>query len=320
MMMTPKLNPTAAAPTGEVALRAAIMALGRGASIEVTAKRPVEVTAWAALLPPGTEVFIAWVPGTPPGELADVAARLRAAGQHPVPHIAARHLPSRAAAEELLARLRDEAQVSRALLIAGDAARAPGPFGSSLALLETGLLPAYGLRSIAVAGYPEGHPALPEAELLALLRAKAAAAAQQGLSISVVSQFCFEGAAVLAWLRRLRAEGIALPVRVGVAGPATLRTLLNYGIRCGVGNSLRALGTHTQSLAKLLTQQGPEAVVASLADASRERPALAGAPADLGVAGLHVFPFGGFPRSAQWLAAVREGRFQLTDGGFQVNG
>ncbi|HEX7926853.1 MAG TPA: methylenetetrahydrofolate reductase, partial [bacterium] len=117
--------------------------------------------------------------------------------------------------------------------------------------------------------------------------------------------------AVLAWLTRLRGEGIAAPVRVGVAGPASLRTLINYGLRCGIGNSLRALGNHTQSLAKLLSQQGPEAVVATLAPEAQR----------LGVAGLHVFPFGGFPRSAQWLAAVREGRFEVdSSAGFRLDG
>jgi methylenetetrahydrofolate reductase (NADPH) len=309
-MITPRLNPATAVPAGEETLRNGIMALARGASIEVTAKRPGEVNAWAALLPPGSDVFIAWVPGTPLGDLVEAAARLHASGQNPVPHIAARHLPSRAAAEEFLARLRDEARVSRALLVAGDAPRAGGPFGSSLALLETGLLPTYGLRSLAVAGYPEGHPTIPDDALLAALQDKLRVAAEQGLTVTLVSQFCFDGAAVLAWLRRLRGEGIAAPVHVGVAGPATLRTLLNYGLRCGIGPSLRALGTHTQSLAKLLTRQGPETVVA----------ALAGAPAELGVAGLHVFPFGGFPRSAQWLAAVREGRIELAEGGFRVSG
>jgi methylenetetrahydrofolate reductase (NADPH) len=147
-------------------------------------------------------------------------------------------------------------------------------------------------------------------EVAAALRRKIALAADQGLALRIVSQFCFDGAAVLAWLQRLRGEGIAAPVRVGVAGPASLRTLINFGLRCGIGNSLRALGNHTQSLAKLLSQQGPEAVVA----------ALAGQTDPLGAQGLHVFPFGGFPRSAQWLSAVREGRFTLTEDGFRLDG
>ncbi len=309
---------SAESPAGDEPLRKALMDLARGASIEITAKRPGEVDAWAGLIARGTEVLVAWVPGTPLPQLVQVAARLRAVGHRPVPHIAARQLPSRAAAAEFLVRLRGEAQADRALLIAGDAARAAGPFASSLALLETGLLPEHGIRSLSVAGYPEGHPALPDDVLLAALRDKLRVAAAQGLTVTLVSQFCFDGAALLAWLRRLRKEGIAAPVHIGVAGPANVRTLLNYGIRCGIGNSLRALGTHAQSLAALLTQQGPEAVVAAIAGASPLVAGASGKPTALGVAGLHVFPFGGFPRSAQWLAAVREGRFKMGEGGFRV--
>jgi methylenetetrahydrofolate reductase (NADPH) len=315
MMATPQ----AAGPLPNERLRAAVIALARQGSIEATAKRPEEAAAWARLVSPETDVYVAWVPGTPPPQLAQVAARIRAAGRNPVPHIAARQISSPAAAAELLARLHGEAQVTQVLLIAGDVATPAGPFASTLALLESGLLPEHGIRAVGVAGYPEGHPAIPDPDLLAALRAKIKAAAAQGLELTVVSQFCFDGAALLTWLRWLRAERIAAPVRVGLAGPATVRTLLNYGIRCGVGNSLRALGTHGQTLAKLLTQQGPEAVVAALAPQAEALVAgVSGKPTPLGVSGLHLFSFGGFPRSAQWLTAVREGRFQLGEGGFRV--
>lgn len=282
---------------GDTDLRDAVSRLARGASIEITARQPEQVAAWLAPLPAGTEVFIAWVPGTPLRQQADVAVRVRAAGMEPVPHIAARQLASAGDAAELLARLRGDAQVTKVLAIAGDAAAKRGAYPSSLELIDSGLFAEHGIRHIAAAGYPEGHPAIADAELLAALRRKVTLAAEQHLALSIVSQFAFDGAAVLAWVSRLRGEGIAAPLRVGVAGPATLRTLISYGMRCGVGNSLRLLGSHTQSLANLLRQHGPDAVVA----------AIAAAPADLGVTGLHLFPFGGVSRSTQWLAAAREG-------------
>lgn len=49
--------------------------------------------------------------------------------------------------------------------------------------------------------------------------------------------------------------------------------------------------------------------------------AIARAPRENGIAGLHRFPFGGFPRSAQWLSAVREGPFAVTPGeSFRLEG
>ena len=85
--------------------------------------------------------------------------------------------------------------------------------------------------------------------------------------------------------------------------PPPLRALLNYGMRCGIGNSIRALGSQALSLTRLLAQHGPEKVVRRIA-ASR---------AELGVAGLHLFPFGGFARSAQWIDNVASGRFRLSE-------
>jgi methylenetetrahydrofolate reductase (NADPH) len=81
-------------------------------------------------------------------------------------------------------------------------------------------------------------------------------------------------------------------VHVGLAGPAKLPTLLKYAVSCGVGNSLRALRRNT-SFGKLLTESGPEPILTALAQA---RPP---------IAHLHLFPFGGIKRTAEWINALR---------------
>ena len=281
-------------------LHAAIAALARTASIETSARNLAEIDAYAPLVPAGTDVYVAALPGMPYHHVASTARRLRQVGMNPVPHITPRQLASRAAAEDFLGRLRDDAQVTRALLIAGDG-EPVGPYESSAGFLATGLLAAHGIRSVGIGGYPEAHPRIPEAALAAALDRKIEDAARQGVALFLVTQFCFEGAVVLDWLARLRARGITLPVRVGVAGPATIRSLLNYGKRCGIGNSLRAVRSHALSLPHLLVEHGPDQVVRRIADGG----------ATLGVAGLHCYSFGGFARSARWLAAVAGGGFAL---------
>ena len=298
---------TASSPA-DLALHAAIVRLARGASIETAARNLAEIDGYAGRLPPGSDVFATWLPGTPYHHLASVAKRLRQAGLNPVPHIAARRLANEEAAREFLALLRDEAQVTRALLIAGDSRVPVGPFDSSLALLETGLLEAHGIRSIGIAGYPEGHPRIAAAGLDAARGRKLAYAARHGIDLFIVSLFCFDPGAIVAWVERLRAEGVNVPIRVGVAGIASIRTLLGYARRCGIGNSIRALGAEPISLPRLLTQQGPEKVVRRIAAAE----------AGASVAGLHCFPFGGFAQTARWLEAVAAGRFRVDDSGFAL--
>lgn len=293
-------------------LRATIAALARSASIETSARNLAEIDGYGALVPPGSDVYAAWMPGTPYHHLAGIAKRLRHVGMNPVPHITPRQLASREAAEDFLARLRAEAQVTRALVVAGDAAAPVGPYESSLQFLETGLLQQYGIRSVGIAGYPEGHPRIPGEALMEALARKIEHAARHGLELFLVSQFCFDGQTVLDWLARLRAQGIAAPVRVGVTGPASVRTLLNYGVRCGIGASMRALRTQAISLPRLLAQDAPDKFIRRLAEGG----------AALGIAGLHCFPFGGFAQSARWLAAIADGRFRVDESahGFAVEG
>lgn len=302
-------NPAAMAPAPKQLLES-IRDLARRASIETSTRNLVEIDAYPSLLPRGTDVYVAWIPGFPYHHIVSVAKRLQRAGMNPVPHIAARQLASRDVAAEFLASLRGEADVRGALIVAGDSDAPVGAYDSSAALLESGLLQAHGIRSVGIAGYPEGHPKIPEATLMAALDRKTAYAAAHGLDLFMVTQFCFDGQAILDWLARLRTRGVALPVRVGVAGPASIRTLFNYGLRCGIGNSIRALGSQAISLTRLIGQHGPEAVVHRIA------PAAAG----LNVAGLHLFPFGGFAQSARWIDNVAGGRIRFGEpsGSFSI--
>jgi methylenetetrahydrofolate reductase (NADPH) len=103
-------------------------------------------------------------------------------------------------------------------------------------------------------------------------------------------------------------------VRVGLAGPANVRALLKFALYCGVGPSMRALGTHATTIGRLLATGGPEAVMRDLAAAD-----VFGAAG--GITGLHFFPFGGVARTARMIRAVSDGQFHVVHGkkGFEVD-
>jgi methylenetetrahydrofolate reductase (NADPH) len=224
----------------------------------------------------------------------EICARLTEAGFTPVPHIAARGFPDAAVLDDYLWRAQDTG-VEKVLVIAGDIDVPRGPFAASLDLLKTDLLQKHGIRSVAFAGHPEGHPKAERATMEEALRAKLDFARANGLEARLVTQFCFEAAPILAWLARIRALGVDAPVRIGVAGPANVTTLIKYAMRCGVGNSLRALRTQTDRLGKLFGDTGPDQVVRDLT----------AAPAALtGVEGLHIFPFGGIAKTGRWLTTA----------------
>ena len=216
---------------------------------------------------PGTEVTITYLPGDNYRHNVETATALRRAGYNPVPHIAAREMASREALDDFLARLRDAADVTRILLISGDTALARGPFKSSLDVCASGLLEAHGIARLSVAGHPEGHPYLETAETLDVLDGWRAWGRERNIQVEVMTQFCFESAPILGWIGGLRARRIQLPVIVGLAGPATPATLMKFALRCGVGNSMRAVRSQIGRFGRLLTDAGPDEVMRGLQSA-----------------------------------------------------
>jgi methylenetetrahydrofolate reductase (NADPH) len=246
---------------------------------------------------PGTEVTITFLPGDNYRHNVETASALRRAGYNPVPHIAAREMPSRQAFDDFLVRLRNEADVTRIVLIAGDVAAAKGPFRSSLDVCASGLIETRGFARLSIAGHPEGHPYLKPDDAFEALEAWRGWAQLTKIHVDVITQFCFESAPILGWIGELNARGIGLPAIIGLAGPATPATLTKFALRCGVGNSIRSLRSQIGRFGRLLTDTGPDDVVSGLLSASYA----VTAP----IAGFHLFPFGGLRKTAGWLRNYR---------------
>jgi methylenetetrahydrofolate reductase (NADPH) len=276
--------------------RAVIVKLLREASVEISGH---DVTAAGKLVPwlrPGADVYVNFVPGGSYRQSTEVAAAVRRAGFTPIPHVAARSLRDRAELADFLKRLVGEAAVDRVLIIGGDVIEPVGSFTSSLDVIRNGLLQENGIRSIRVAGHPEGHPQIQQFALWEALKEKAELARAAGLELSIVTQFCFEAQPILDWLKMARASGIDVPVRIGIAGPAGIATLLKFAVRCGIGNSLRALSNRPSAFGRLLADNAPDDLVRALAE---RLPQLAGP-----LPGLHFFPFGGVAKTGKWLAGA----------------
>jgi methylenetetrahydrofolate reductase (NADPH) len=269
----------------------------RGYSLEVTTHSRSAVEACRDHLAPGTEVYIAFVPGETHHAVVATAVGLRDAGFVPVPHVTARGVASYTQLDDFLGRLAGQAGVSRALVVGGDLEQPAGPYRSTLELLQTGLFERYGFRRIGLACYPEAHHRIEAGLLEQALLAKLELVRAAGLEAWLVSQFCFEAAPILERVRQLRARGIAVPLRVGLAGPASRRTLWKYALHCGIGNSIRALGTRVDVVANLLARRAPDDIVRALAAARRRDPSL-------GIEGVHLFTFGGVAGAASWANAL----------------
>jgi methylenetetrahydrofolate reductase (NADPH) len=247
-------------------------------------------------LPAGAEVFVPCLPSDTLNDLIEAATAVRRAGFNPVPHIAARHLRDEAELSMLAAGLVGKAAVTRVLVIAGDLAGPRGRFADSLAVLKAGVLQRLGIRSIGLAGHPEGSPIASADEALAALTHKLAFCRGNGIDPWVVTQFCFEAAPIAAFVERLRQRAPACPVRIGVAGRASPATLLKFALRCGIGASLRALQKQGVGRVGHLIGDGSPGFLLHEIGA-----ALAGR--DHGVEGVHLFSFGATRETVAWVGA-----------------
>jgi len=261
-------------------------------SIEMTAKDGAALRDAKDLIPEGTSVSITFLAGETAAARVVAAKQVRSYGFLPRPHISARRIASESELETFLADLAAQAQIERAFVVAGDLAQPAGPYFDALAVIKSGLLAKHGVRQVGISGYPEGHPDFPAQKLWQALRDKHQALTDLGHSYDILTQFGFDAKPVLDWLAQLRDAGIVAPVRVGVPGPASVKTLLRFAARCGVGASASVMTKYGVSITKLLTTAGPDELISELAGSID--------PAKHGEVLLHLYPFGGLARTAQW--------------------
>jgi methylenetetrahydrofolate reductase (NADPH) len=285
--------------------RLSIQNLIRNYSLETTVGQAQRIRHFDEVVSPGTRIYIPHTPHTEFAEMIRLAARLRREGMEPVPHLVARRIESLATLGGLLNRFSGEAGVTQALVVAGDIEKPEGQLHSTLEILESGALEKHGIRTIGVAGHPEGHRDVSDPILRDALRRKNEYAAKTGAHLYIVTQFTFSADPVIAWETSHGHDINALPVTVGLPGPATARTLLKYAMECGIGVSLQAFQKRYASLSKLLTVSAPDETIVKLADYIERTP-------QTRITGLHFFTFGGFEKTAEWANQVAAGDFQIT--------
>ena len=264
------------------------------ASIALMAKQALDHPAMLEEIPAGTEIYLPDMGSEDIEVTLKAACKLESLGFSAVPHLAARRAESIENVERRLRSLKEQAGVSKVLVIAGDQARPAGPFASSMDLLRSNLLEKHGFNDIRVAGHPEGSKDFSDKIALEALRAKIEFCERAGAKLKIVTQFGFDADAITRWCQWIRSEGIMLPIDLGVAGPASLTTLVKYAALCGVGASAGFLIKRSAQISSLLKNHTSEPLVRAL-----ENGQASGVIDNINA--IHVFAFGGLRKSSEWL-------------------
>ncbi|MGX9354379.1 methylenetetrahydrofolate reductase [Roseobacteraceae bacterium S113] len=267
----------------------------KGYSIEVMPRTAEKVEDFRALLAPGTRVYIAHIEGTPIEDMVATAARIKSEGYDVMPHFPARIIQDKSTLADWIARYQGEADVKQALLLAGGVTTPHGDFHSSMQLLETGLFGDF--ERLHVAGHPEGNKDIdPDGSMKNVDDAlvwKQKFSEATDAKMALATQFAFDGGPIIEWANSLKANGIDLPVHIGIAGPAKLQTLIKFAIACGVGPSLKVLQKRAMDVSKLLLPYEPTDVLTELAKHKAANP-------DFNIEQVHFFPLGGIKTNANW--------------------
>ncbi len=287
----------------DTALVATIVQLASGASIEINVRDVSQLAASQAFLPPGKKVYISHLPKQTWQDTAAACRAVREAGFDPVPHVPVRVISDTSVLDRTLAEFVGTADVQEILLVAGDYPAAVGPYASVRDVLQSGVLEKHGLKKLSLAGHPEGHPKVAHDVIRHAELEKVLLATQAGFDVTLVTQFFFEHTAFLEWVSALRAEGVRARTVGGLAGPTRLATLFKFALHCGVGPSIRVLGARPKSLLQLIGDLGPEPVIRGLAHAR--------GTGESEFSGIHLFCFGGYLRTCEWLHRLAKGQLRL---------
>ncbi len=245
-------------------------------------------------LPPGARVSVTASPNKGIDATLDWAAQLRADGFRAIPHLSARMIPDRAKLAELLERAR-AAGLTHAFVVGGDADE-PGEYLDGLSLLRAMTELGHPFEVIGCPAYPNGHADIPDTALQAALLDKAPYVQH------VTSQMDFDTTLIASWVRRLRADGFATPIVIGVPGVADPQKLLNVAARIGVKDAKRFLVKNLRFVTGMARSGGfykPTGFVEALA------PLLADPLA--GVTGFHLYTFNAVEATEAWRRTMIDG-------------
>jgi methylenetetrahydrofolate reductase (NADH) len=263
-------------------------------SIEMTAKDVASLRESKDSIPPGTAVSVTFLPGEDMSARVAAAAAVKAFGFTPVPHISARRLLSREDLTTFLSRLHGEVGVERAFVVAGDPPKPLGPYEDALAVIQTGELAKIRVKKVGISGYPEGHPDIPDDKLWQALKAKHCTLTELGHGVEIMTQMSFDSAPVLRWLERVRQDAnIASTIRIGLPGPASVKTLLRFATRCGVSATASVMAKYGVSITHLLNTAGPSTLIGRFIEHLN--------PRIHGDVRLHFYPFGGLKKTVDWI-------------------
>ena len=244
-------------------------------------------------------IYITYLPDASENDILETVDFVSKNNLTPITHLPARTMKNLDHVRQFLSQVRERTD-SKKILVIGGGGNQLGQISSSLEILNSGILEEYNFDEIGIAGHPEGSPDISQETIDNFLNDKFDLTKSKGLNLELVTQFFFDAKPFIDWCDSLIEKKITIPVRVGFPGPASFKTLLNFGLMSGVGNSINFLKKNSSKVTDLLTKTSNDEMLISLAEYAYKKNLLKS---------FHCFPFGGFEKTCLWLNEIQNGDF-----------
>ena len=274
-----------------------------GYSIEVIPKTVAKIESFKEILPKNTRVYIAHLKNEDIKPMVNAAKRLHDEGFKVMPHMSAREIKNHAMLNDWISMYQNEAGVDEALLLAGSSPEPTGDYDSSIQLIESGLFDKASFKRLHVAGHPEGNKDIdPDGGVKNVSNAlswKQEFSKRTDAEMAIATQFCFDANVVKKWADGIKEDGVDIPIHIGIAGPAKLKTLLKFSVECGIGSSMKILTQRAKDITKLLLPYKPTQILKDLSAFKVQDP-------EFNIEQVHFFPFGGIKQTSDWVEEIQK--------------
>ncbi|WP_233255644.1 methylenetetrahydrofolate reductase [Naasia lichenicola] len=216
-----------------------------------------------------------------------LAEKFAGHGYSVAPHLSAKMIRDKVQLGEFVQRLK-AVGIDSVFVVGGDAEEPAGEYTDALSLLKSLDSIGHEFTSIGIGGYPEGHHFIPQDGLDAALKEKAQ------LATYIATQICYDAPAIISWARRIKSEGVDLPIRVGMPGAVSREKLLRISLASGVGDSLKFLQKQKGMFWRFFVPGGysPNKLIRGL------KPAIGAA--DNNLQDFHIFTFNELEGTEAW--------------------
>ena len=200
---------------------------------------------------------------------------------NPIPHISVRNIQD----YDHLNRILGHCDVEDILLIGGDRDWGIGKLQSVIDVIDSNVLSNHPkIKKVGIAGFPEPNVFSSEQ----IMYDKIQMLKDKGIEPYIVTQFCFDNETIENWILKVRGN-TNCHIKVGVAGPMNILSLIQLALKCGVGNSIRTLNKTGSLLNEAMKSYDPENLLDKLEKVLDNK------------VSLHMFAVGGKKKTLKWL-------------------